>query len=191
MGPGIRRGRAVLLSLIILLLADSIRAQPGHLTWPDAIAPLAKERSHAEVCAALLKRHGDPPQIARGELAYGKAKSESDAVIAGLITALATGHTPESLPALQARLETGGSLLDDFCNSVSDILSTKIPPGQRDFWSALAKIGGIDSLVKAASDGVAALYNNYRSDTLLTRKTIQTQLEAARWPAFSEVKAAQ
>jgi hypothetical protein len=41
------------------------------------------------------------------------------------------------------------------------------------------------------SDGVSALYNNHRTDDVLTRKTIQTQLEAARWPTFSEVKAAQ
>ena len=41
------------------------------------------------------------------------------------------------------------------------------------------------------SDGVSALYTNHRSDDALTRRTIQTQLESARWPAFSEVKADQ
>jgi hypothetical protein len=46
-------------------------------------------------------------------------------------------------------------------------------------------------LLKMLSDGVSALYNNYRNDVALTRKTIQTQLESARWPAYSEVKAAQ
>jgi WD40 repeat protein len=33
-------------------------------------------------------------------------------------------------------------------------------------------------------DGVSVLYNNHRTDDALTRRTIQTQLEAARWPAF-------
>jgi hypothetical protein len=41
------------------------------------------------------------------------------------------------------------------------------------------------------SDGVAKLYNDRQSADTLTRKTIQTQLESARWPAFSEVKAAE
>jgi hypothetical protein len=49
----------------------------------------------------------------------------------------------------------------------------------------------LEQLLKALSDGVAALYTNHRNDDALTRRTIQTQLESARWPAFSEVKADQ
>ena len=49
----------------------------------------------------------------------------------------------------------------------------------------------IGPLLTMLSDGVSALYNNHRADDWLTRRTIQTQLEAARWPTFSEVKAAQ
>ena len=37
--------------------------------------------------------------------------------------------------------------------------------------------GAIEQLYKPLSDAVAALYNNYRTDNELTRKTIQTQLE--------------
>jgi hypothetical protein len=37
---------------------------------------------------------------------------------------------------------------------------------------------------------VAALYNNHRKDDALTIETIKTQLEAAKWPNFAEVKAA-
>jgi hypothetical protein len=49
----------------------------------------------------------------------------------------------------------------------------------------------IEPLLKMLSDGVSALYNNHRTDDALTRRTMQTQLEAARWPTFSEVKPAQ
>jgi hypothetical protein len=49
----------------------------------------------------------------------------------------------------------------------------------------------LEQLVKMLSDGVSALYTNHRNDDALTRRTIQTQLESARWPAFSEVKADQ
>jgi hypothetical protein len=39
-------------------------------------------------------------------------------------------------------------------------------------------------------DAVATLYSDRRTDNEQTRKTIQTQLEAARWPDFDQVKAA-
>ena len=50
--------------------------------------------------------------------------------------------------------------------------------------------GAIEQLQKPLTDAVVALYNNFRADNELTRKAIQTQLEAARWPDFAEVKAA-
>jgi hypothetical protein len=51
--------------------------------------------------------------------------------------------------------------------------------------------GAIEPVIKALSAGVAALYNNHRKDKALTRRTIQTQLKAAKWLDFGEVKAAQ
>ena len=62
--------------------------------------------------------------------------------------------------------------------------------GTRDFDLGNILKGAIEQLYKPLSDAVAALYNNCRTDNELTRKTIQTQLEAARWPDFAEVKAA-
>ena len=49
----------------------------------------------------------------------------------------------------------------------------------------------IEPVIEALSAGVAALYNDYREDDALTRATIQTQLEAAKWPAFEDVTPAQ
>ena len=45
-------------------------------------------------------------------------------------------------------------------------------------------------MINSLSEGVSALYNNHRRDDALTRETIMTQLEAAKWPDFAEVKAA-
>jgi hypothetical protein len=174
----------------LLSVVGSAMGQSTTLTWAAAVAPLAGARSQAEVCVAILKRYGNSAEIANGQLAYGKAKSDSDAVIAGLITALATREAPGALPSLQAKATSSLTALAEFCNSVNDIVSAAVPPGQRDVWSALAKIAGIEPLIKAVSDGVAALYNNYRSDTALTRKVIETQLEAARWPDFMKVEPA-
>jgi hypothetical protein len=188
-----RRTKQVLplfVSLASLCLVGSVMGQSSPQSWAAAIAPLAGARSQAEVCVALLKRYGDSSQIGTGQLAYGKAKSDSDAVIAGLITALATGEAPGALPGLQANVNSSLTALMKFCNSVDSIVTASVPPGEKDLLSALAKIAGIDSLIKAMSDGVAALYNNFRGDNALMRKIIQTQLEAARWPDFAKVEPA-
>ena len=60
-------------------------------SWQDAVAELAGERTKAETCVRLLKRNAkdDQATLDRGELSYGEAKGEMDAVIAGLITAVA------------------------------------------------------------------------------------------------------
>ena len=45
----------------------------------------------------------------------------------------------------------------------------------------------VEPVINALSEGVAALYNNHRKDDTLTRQTIQTQFEAAKWPDFGKV----
>jgi len=84
------------LLFVSLWSASSVLAQPTPMTWPEAVAPLAQGRAKAEVCVSVLKRYGKDPQIERGRLAYSVAKSEYDAVIAGLITALALGSTRQA-----------------------------------------------------------------------------------------------
>jgi hypothetical protein len=163
------------------------------MTWPEAVAQLTAERTRAETCVAVLKRYGDKDQVAHGQLTYTNAKADADAVIAGLITALSAGQEPASLSSLQARLSSGFSALAEFCNTVGKLVPDT--PGQKGGWAGiLAGIvqspAVIEQLLKMSSAGVSALYNNYRTDDTLTRATIKTQLEAARWPAFVEVKAA-
>jgi hypothetical protein len=174
--------------LALLVLADSAVSQPATISWPEAVAQLAGERAKAETCVALMKKYGDDAQIARGQLTYTTAKADSDAVIAGLITALSAGQAPVSLPSLQTKLNSGVSGLVEFCRTVSNLLPST--GGQKDVVTDIAKVT-IGPLLAMLSDGVSALYNNHRTDDALTRRTIQTQLEAARWPTFSEVKVAQ
>ena len=162
---------------------------PATMSWPEAVGQIAGQRTKAETCVALMKRYGNDAQIARGQLTYADAKADFDAVIAGLIAALSAGQTPASLPSLQAKLTSGVSALLEFCSMVSNLLPDT--PGQKSVMDELAKIIPIEPLLKMLSEGVSALYSNHRNDDTLTRRTIQTQLEAARWPTFSEVKAAQ
>lgn len=169
-------------------LTSSAIGQSAGVTWPDAVAQLASERAKAETCVALLKRYGSEVQIVRGQLIYADGKANSDAVIAGLIVVLNAGQAPVSLSSLQEKLSNGLSGLVQFCGTVNDLVPSMA--GQKNIATDLAKIA-IEPVLKMLSDGVSALYNNHRSDDVLTRRTIQTQLEAARWPAFYDVRAAQ
>ncbi len=55
----------------------------------------------------LLKPHGDPAALSRGELAYGEAKAEVDAVIGALIVALAKDEEPAILPDVEKGMSAG------------------------------------------------------------------------------------
>jgi hypothetical protein len=173
-----------------LLIILGLVAPTGHtaeMGWPEAVATLTSQRSKADTCVALLKRYGDTSQMAQGQLDYTNAKIEMDAVIAGLLAALAEGGTPDSLPTLQTHVQLGSAGLVHFCGTVSELLP--VPAGQRGILDEIVK-AAIEPVVKALSDGIAALYNNHRRDDELTRLTIRTQLEAAKWPDFAQVKAA-
>ena len=183
------RPRTFLTLLAVLVLTGSALGQPASISWPDAVSELARPRTKAEACAALMKKYGDEAQIARAQLTYADAKADYDAVIAGLVTALSAGQAPTSLSSLQTNLKSGVSGLLEFCGMVNNLLPKT--GGQKDIALDIAKMIPLEPLLKMLSDGVSALYNNHRSDDALTRKTIQSQLEAARWPVFSEVKAAQ
>jgi hypothetical protein len=157
-------------------------AQPASVTWPDAVAEVTKWRTVATGCLAGLKEHGKAPDIAQGRIVYAKAKSDSDAVIAGLIVALSDGGKPASLSDLRAKLENGTSNLANFCKMVDTLAPTT--PGQRNFITELLK-AFTEPAINKLSAAVTVLYENYRTDTAARRETIRIQLEAARWPDFT------
>ncbi len=150
--------------------------------WQEAVARLAGERTRAETCAGLLKKHGDAAAISRGALAYGAAKAEVDAVIAGLVAALATGKKPTSLPDLEARLERGIKARDAFCAQVMALVPDT--SGDKD---GLTDVLGLGEVLTSMIEAVKELVLRWVDEDDLTRKTIQTQLEAASWPDFVAV----
>jgi hypothetical protein len=182
-----RREAAFSLAILLFFIRSAV-SETNTLPWPEAVAPLAGGKTMAEACVSLLKRYGTEAQVAMGRLEYSKAKSDSDAVVAGLITALAAGQNTTALPSLQSKLTSSLSGLDKFCNSVKEILPPT-PTGERGLQDALSIIKeAIGPLLTGGLAGVAALYNNYRTDIILTRRSIQQQLESARWPDFENVK---
>jgi hypothetical protein len=177
-----------MLTALALLISIAPGISLADIGWPEAVGRLAGERSKAETCAALLKGYGDQQQSLQGQLAYGEAKANFDAVIAELITALTEGEAPQSLPSLETDLERGAAGLGNFCKMASDLLPSTSATN-KGILADIAK-GAIQPVIDALSEAVAAIYNNHRKDDALTIETIKTQLEATKWPNFAEVKAA-
>src|ERR1700758_1802090 len=111
---------AALLTLVVLM--DSVFAQPAAISWSDAVGQIAGERAKAEACVALMKKYGDDAQKARGQITYTNAKADFDTVIAGLIVVLSAGRAPESLSSLQEKLSSGASGLSLFCGTAISLL---------------------------------------------------------------------
>ena len=164
----VRHGASLAL-LSLLVQTGSAISQPAEMSWPDAVAQLAGERAKAETCVALLKKYGSDEQVVRGQLDYADPKSDSDAVIAGLIVALSAGQAPASLSVLQAKLSSSASGLARFCGTVGNLIPNTA--GQKNIVTDIGKVA-VEPLLKMLSGGVSALYNNHRTDDALTRKTI-------------------
>jgi hypothetical protein len=179
-----RIGRLLLTFILVAGPAGFGRA--AGIGWPEAVSRLAEQRSKAETCVGVLKGLGDKAQIARGRLDYAPVKGNFDALIAGLITALSEGGSPQSLPSLETELQHGTSGLKEFCKTAAALIPNG--SGQKGILDAIVK-AAIEPVINALSDAVAALYRDHRKDAALTRQTIQTQLEAAKWPDFGAVQA--
>jgi hypothetical protein len=93
------------------------------ISWQEAVARLARERTVAETCAALLTKVGEAAAVDRGALDYGAAKAEYDGIIAGLIVALARKGEPASLPDIEARLRRGFAKREAFLPECADARS--------------------------------------------------------------------
>jgi hypothetical protein len=152
--------------------------------WPEVIALLAKAKTQATICVQVLKANGDKPLIASAQLTYGMAEGEMDGIIAGLTTALVQGGDPNSLPIARASLETAGKGLTEIC----DAAVKTVTPNTKGVWEEIAK-GAVEPLFKTISDGVGALWTRHVERDQLDRETKKTQLEAAKWPKFSDIAA--
>jgi hypothetical protein len=169
------------LGTILALVLWPASAGAQDIDWQVAVSRLAAERTRAETCVSLLKRHGDPAQISRGELAYGSAKAEVDAVIGTLIVALAEQKPLGDPLELEQGMSRGVAARDAFCEAAVALL----PPASGEKEGVLA--GLVAGVAGPLVDAVMALHGEAREDDRLRRATIQTQLEATRWTTFSEV----
>jgi hypothetical protein len=175
------RGHPGVCVLVPLLLVPAVAlAQP--MRWPEAVAALAAERTRAETCVWLLKRHAwnDAAALSRGELAYAAAKADVDAVIAGLTVVLAERGSPPDLADLEARLRRGVQAREAFCRQVTALVPPD--PGTRDLLVPL-----VGAVLPPLLEAARTLYTGQTEQNRLLRQTIQTQLEATTWSRFADI----
>jgi hypothetical protein len=152
----------------------------AEIGWQEAVATLTRERSVAVSQVRTLKRRGSAAEIARLEPAYDAAKAEYDGLIAGLCVALARGKQPASLADLEARLTRGAAKLEVFSRGVAPLIK---PAGGGKGFSIDITGGALVKLMEA----LQAIYLRHKDDDALVRRTIETQLAAAVWPAFAAI----
>ena len=155
--------------------------------WQEAVARLAHERTRAETCVRLLKTYGDDSALSRGDLTYGEAKAEVDAVIAGLIVALAQDEAPATLPDLESRLELGVKGREAFCAEVMPLV-----PGTSGEKNVIVDLvsGALGPVIEAVKEIYFSAREDANEQDRLIRLTIQNQLEATKWPAFADILSA-
>ncbi len=171
-----------LAALVVLLVALAAAAQAQPPRWQEVVGALAAERTRAETCVRLLKRHApDAATVSRGELDYGDAKAEMDRIINSLAVVVAEGGTPAALPDLEQRLAATVAAREAFCTWVVE----EFVPGDDGTKSGLtALFAPADALI----DGVFAVILDAREADRLERETIRIQLEAQSWPDFASVQ---
>lgn len=173
----------------LLVLAGPTNAGAAtDIGWPQTIELLTQERTQAETCVELLKSSGDKAVILNGRIIYDAARAQTDGVIAGLTTALVEGGKPESLPMVQTDLEKAGLGLHQICDAA--VKTASASGGTKGVVEDVAK-AAIEPLVNAISSAVGALWTRHVEKDALELETIKTQLEAAKWPAFGDIAAAQ
>ncbi len=176
--------KKIVLFVLASIVPTTLCAAVATLGWPEVIALLAKARTQATICVQVLKSNGDKAALASAKLTYGMAEGEMDGVIAGLTTALVQGGSPDSLSTARTSLETAGKGLKEICDAA---LKTTAP-NTKGVLEEIAK-GPIEPLIKAISDGVGALWSRHVEKDTLELATKKSQLEAAKWPAFTDIHA--
>jgi hypothetical protein len=161
-------------------------AEAQTISWQEAIARLAQERTLAETAVMLLKKYGDAAAIDHGMLSYVAAKSEYDGIIGGLSTALAQKSEPQSLESLDERLNRAFVLRSGFCTDVNKLLPPSINASHEKSWISDIVGGAVGPVLEA----VKAIWFRAKDDNAMRRKTIETQLLATKWPDFTSIPSA-
>jgi hypothetical protein len=166
----------------LLALAVLASGSPAFaLGWPDAIQALAKEKSKAAACVALLKSAGDKKAIAEGQFVYIDAKATSDGVIAGLKTLVVERGKPGDLSKLAESLDTSAAGLQKVCAAARS--AAEAAAGAKGPVADIVKeaTGPIVDVLKSA---VGAIYGDWKDMQKIEQTELRESLQNAVWPDF-------
>lgn len=160
--------------------------EASDIGWQEAVARLTAEKGRAEAAARVVRQFADPADRATAELTYADGKAEVDAVIAALHVALAQREPPESLDRLQERIAHAVAARE----TLGDLARAHIAAAKGAKALDLAAILDVAvGLLPGLQAAVAALWKRRAERDALTRKTIETRLEAAHWADFARLDA--
>ena len=137
------------------------------------------ERSKIVSCAVQLKMYGSAAQQQAGAEAYQKAKVAIDEVFQKLDLLLAGEGASRDAGALEARLQASIRERIAFCKTVEPLVPST--SGEKQIFQDVYA----DTL-KPTIEAVQSLFGR-KGAAASERRTIKTQLEAAKWPEYSRI----
>lgn len=156
----------------------------GAIEWTQAVGWLTAEKERAESDVSRLKAHaaGNAVAMAEGRRLYSDAKAEFDQIIAQILTAFAVHRNVEPAPALTGALQSAVARRRAFAGHVAGFMPVR--EGEK----------GLDALglgeVAKFFNGLVQLVISGREGRESRRKAIETQVAAARWRSFDDIKPA-
>jgi hypothetical protein len=177
--------KRILLVLLASIVPTVLCAAEGPLGWPEVISRLTKERTQAETCVGMIKSTKKANEIAAAKTTYETAKPRADGAIAGLVAALVEGGKPDAFPTVREDLEISDKRLKEICDAALAI--PKSSSHQKGGLGEVIATAAVEEVVKPIVDWLGEKWTKLMEPDELERATKKSQLEAAKWPKFSDI----
>jgi hypothetical protein len=182
--PAVKRIFLIALASIVPAIVCMSQTPLG---WPEVIARLTQERMQAETCVGMIKSGKNTGAIAAAKATYETTEPTVDGAIAGLVAALVEGGKPDALPSVRDDLEATGKSLKDICDAA--LATLKSNSHQKGGWQEAIATAAVEATVKPMIDWLSEKWARLMEPDKLEIETKKAQLEAARWPKFTDIAA--
>jgi hypothetical protein len=158
--------------------------------WRQAVDLLAREKTLAEGCAALLKSFADDAPMARvqGQRLYARAKADMDGLIGLLIADLARERPLAAARELRQRLDVVAAQRRTLCRQTDAAVGMALSQHSARAGDRLAD--GSGDALSPVIEAAVQIWQAYRAADQAGRAAIISRIEAARWLAYAELPAA-
>lgn len=177
--------RVLFLALLALLAFLAVwTAGPAFagMNWLDAAERLQRERGAAVECAREVKHRvpSDNDNYFKAKQSYEKVRTEMNAVLARLDTALIVDKEDEVFTTLRPRLEAVALQRRAFCQEAETFIAAYRKEGEKNLLALLDIAGSF-------TDAAVEIWKEFREADDVRKNNLRTALEDARWPAFADI----